>query len=145
MLRHPLLRRPIPSSLVWLAVLVALSILAAAAAGGTLYWQNRKLKRTQAEAITLGSADRGKTAIFQRGCGGCHMIPGVAGANGQVGPDLTGVAKRSEIAGKFPNDPEVMVRWLMHPQAMAPGSGMPEMGISQAEARDIAAYLYSKS
>jgi cytochrome c2 len=130
---------------VWAGVLVALSFLVAVAAGGTLYWQNRTLKRTQAEAITQGNADRGKAAISLRGCGGCHMIPGIAGAIGQVGPDLTAITKRSEIAGKFPNDPDVMVRWLMHPQALEPASGMPEMGISQAEARDIAAYLYSKS
>lgn len=138
-----MLRRPISSSLVWLGALVALSILAAAAAGVTLYWQSRQLANTQAEAITLGSVKRGKDAIVARSCGGCHVISGIAGAQGQVGPDLTSVAQRAEIAGKLSNDPDNMVRWLMHPQALEPGSGMPEMGIPEAEARDIAAYLYA--
>jgi cytochrome c2 len=128
---------------VWLAGLVALCVLAAAGAGSVLYWQSRKLVQTQANAITGGSSERGKQAIVQRGCGACHVISGVPGAEGQVGPDLTSIAERSEIAGRFANDPEQMARWLMHPQALQPGSGMPEMNISQPEARDIAAYLYS--
>jgi len=145
MLKRPLLRRPIPASLIWLLLLVVVLFVAAMMSGATLYLENRHLKRTQAEAITGGDADRGKLAVYQRGCGGCHIIPGIAGANGQVGPDLTGIAKRSEIAGKFANNPDAMTRWLMHPQAMDPGNGMPDMAIPQAEARDIAAYLYSKS
>lgn len=138
-----MLSRPLLSTLIWLAGLAALCVLAAAAAGGVLYWQNRTLVRTQAEAITGGNVGRGKLAIVQRGCGSCHVISGIAGAEGQVGPDLTSIAERSEIAGRLANDPDQMVRWLMHPQAVQPGSGMPEMNISQPEARDIAAYLYS--
>jgi cytochrome c1 len=67
----------------------------------------------------------------------------VSGANGKVGPDLTHVGARAEIAGTLANDPELMVRWLMHPQALKPGSGMPEQGVTERDARDMAAYLYT--
>lgn len=138
-----MLRRTLPSSLVWVIGLVALSILAAAAAGATLYWQTRSQTKTTAEAITQGSVDRGKHAIYRYGCAACHAIPGIRAGAGQVGPDLTGVAQRAQIAGRFANDPETMRRWLMHPQVLAPGSGMPEMGVTDRDARDMAAYLYS--
>jgi cytochrome c2 len=68
----------------------------------------------------------------------------LAGANGKVGPDLTDVAERTEIAGKLANDPDAMVRWLMHPQAIAPQGGMPDQGVREQEARDMAAYLYAQ-
>ena len=134
--------RAIPSSLRLLAVLLALAIATAMIAGGVIYVETKRASRVQANAMTRGDGQRGRVAIARYGCGGCHVIGGITGANGSVGPDLTRVAERSEIAGKLPNDPDAMVRWLMHPQAIAPGSGMPEMGISQAEARDIAAFLY---
>jgi cytochrome c len=138
-----MLSRPLPASLVWLAALVAMSILGAAAAGFTLYWQTRSQTKTTAEAITQGSVSRGKQAISRYGCAACHTIPGISSPEGQVGSDLTYVAQRAEIAGKFPNDPKTMTRWLMHPQTLEPGSGMPEMGISERDARDMTAYLYS--
>jgi cytochrome c2 len=138
-----MLRRPLPASLVWLAALVAVSILGAVAAGATLYWQTRSQTRTTAEAITQGSVSRGKQAIYRYGCAACHAIPGIRAGSGQVGPDLTDVARRAQIAGKLANDPETMTRWLMHPQALDPGNGMPEMGVTRRDAQDMAAYLYS--
>lgn len=136
-------RRPVPSSLVLLIVLVLLAIAAAAAGGAVLYFQNLRSVRTQADAITSGHWDRGKVVMVRYGCGACHVIPGVSGANGKVGPDLTGIAGRTTIAGVLPNDPGNMMRWLRHPQAIVPGNGMPDQGVSEADARDIAAYLYS--
>lgn len=136
-------RRPLPSSLILLGVLVLLAILAAAAGGAVLYYQNLQSVRTQADAITSGHWKRGKVALAGYGCGGCHVIPGVSGANGQVGPDLTGIAVRTTLAGVLSNDPANMVRWLQHPQAIVPGNGMPDQRMSDADARDIAAYLYS--
>ena len=137
--------RRFPSSLAFLAVLVLLSIGAAIAGGLTLYVQTRVKNETQAETMTAGHVAHGHALIVGYGCGSCHVIPGVDGANGKVGPDLTGIAKRAAIAGSLSNDPDTMVRWLKHPQALRPGSGMPEMGISDPTARDIAAYLYARS
>jgi cytochrome c1 len=34
-----------------------------------------------------------------------------------------------------------MVRWLQAPQKLKPGSAMPDLGLSERDARDIAAYL----
>ncbi len=131
------------SSLKWLALLVAASVVAAVVAGGAMYVQARTRTRIMAEQATGGSSKAGRVAIERYGCGSCHVIPGVAGATGTVGPDLGGVAMRTTVAGRLPNDPLAMVRWLEHPQAVVPGNGMPEQGVSARDARDMAAYLYT--
>jgi cytochrome c1 len=73
---------------------------------------------------------------------GLFAIPGIEGANASVGPPLYEMAERSLIAGNLPNTPDNLVLWIQHPQQIEPGSDMPEMGISEPVARDIAAYLY---
>ena len=87
--------------------------------------------------------ERGRTAVMAYGCGACHEIHGVPGARGRVGPPLTGVADRVFIAGYLPNEPETMVRWIMQPQAYRQPTAMPNMGVTERDARDITAYLYS--
>jgi len=77
------------------------------------------------------------------GCGACHVIPGVTGATGMVGPPLDGWSRRVYIAGNLANTPENLVRWIRYPQAVEPGTAMPDLGVNEADARDIAAYLYS--
>ena len=74
-------------------------------------------------------------------CSSCHTIPGVAGAFGDMGPSLKGMATRKQIAAKLPNTPANMVRWLMHPQQVSPGTAMPELGLTQPQAKGIADYL----
>lgn len=136
-------KRP-SSAMLFLAALTLLSIVAALVGGITLYVETRSKAETQAEAMTRGHVADGRAAISLYGCGSCHLIPGIHGANGKVGPDLTGVALRASIAGSLSNDPETMIHWLQHPQRLRPGSGMPEQGVSAAAARNMAAYLYSK-
>jgi len=87
--------------------------------------------------------DRGRQAIRDYGCTACHTIPGVTNADATVGPPLAGWAKRASIAGHYPNTPENLIAWLEAPQQMAPGSIMPDTGLSEATARDISAYLYT--
>jgi cytochrome c1 len=36
-----------------------------------------------------------------------------------------------------------MIAWLQNPQAIVPGNAMPNMGLSEPDARDITAYLYT--
>ena len=93
----------------------------------------------------LANADpgRGRVAIKRYGCGSCHNIPGVIGANGQVGPPLGEVGQRVFIAGVLPNEPDNMVRWIENPPAIDAKTAMPYMGVTTRDARDIAAYLYS--
>lgn len=95
------------------------------------------------KAVPGGDAHRGRQLIPQYGCGACHAIPGIDGARGQVGPPLNGIADRAYLAGVLSNTPDNMVTWIMHPQQIAPGSAMLELGVSEADARDIAAYLYT--
>jgi len=92
---------------------------------------------------TLGDAERGKVALQQYACTGCHVIPGVVGANSHVGPSLAGLAKRTYLAGVLPNTPENLIRWLKEPQKIAPLSAMPDLNVRDAHARDMAAYLYT--
>lgn len=130
-------------SLKWLAVLVATSLIAAAVAGGAMYLQGRTRTRVMAEQISGGNSEAGRHAIARYGCGSCHVIPGIAGATGAVGPALGGIARRTTIAGRLPNDPAAMIRWLEHPQAIVRGNAMPDQGVTAGDARDMAAYLYT--
>jgi cytochrome c2 len=90
-----------------------------------------------------GSAQRGAQRITRFGCAACHRIPGVKNASGNVGPPLDRIADRTYIAGMLRNTPANLVRWIREPQAVVPGNAMPNMGVSEADARDIAAYLYT--
>jgi len=132
-----------PSSLRWLAALLALSVAAAVAGGAVLYVQARARTQTMAEAISGGHVDAGQAAIARYGCGSCHEIPGIAGATGKAGPALAGMATRTAIAGVLVNDPPHLIAWLRRPQAILPGNGMPDQGVTESDARDMAAYLYT--
>lgn len=88
-------------------------------------------------------AARGERALHQYACITCHEIPGVVGANVPVGPPLAHMASRSLIAGMLPNTPGNMLRWLRDPKAVNPRTAMPDVGLSEADARDIAAFLYT--
>lgn len=93
--------------------------------------------------LVEGDPERGRAAIRVHGCGSCHLIPGVAGATGRVGPPLDRIADRAYLGGVVANTPEGMRLWIQHPQGIAPGTAMPDMGIGEADARDITAYLYT--
>lgn len=88
-----------------------------------------------------GSADRGRQAIERFGCGACHTIPGIPGAQASVGPSLQGIGRRARLAGDLPNTPDNMVRWIRTPQDVVADTMMPNLGIGDLDARDIAAYL----
>jgi cytochrome c2 len=90
-----------------------------------------------------GNPERGRQALSDYGCSSCHAIPGVRGADAYVGPPLNAWARRSFISGEFPNQPEVLIRWIQNPPAMAPNTAMPALGVSEEDARHIAAYLYT--
>lgn len=92
---------------------------------------------------TGGSAQRGQQVIEHFRCGACHTIPGVPNAEGTVGPPLNFYARRTFIAGELPNTPGNLERWVLNPRAVEPGTAMPNLGLSQEQARDVAAYLYT--
>lgn len=95
--------------------------------------------------VEHGDADRGRRLIAQYQCGSCHAIPDAASGSVRAGPSLAGFARRSYIAGRVPNGPDTLQRWLLDPQALVPGATMPDLGMSAEDARDIAAYLMSQT
>lgn len=92
---------------------------------------------------TGGDPQRGKGTIKKYGCHACHSIPGVPGADALVGPPLDRIASRVYLAGRIENTPENMMKWIRTPQDVQPGTAMPNMGVSEKDARDIAAFLYT--
>lgn len=95
-----------------------------------------------ARAITGGDPANAQTYLTRYGCAGCHTIPGIPSADGEVGPRLAGLRKRVYV-GVLRNSPENLIAWIVAPQRYSPNSAMPVTGISPGEARDVAAYLYA--
>lgn len=106
-------------------------------------WSEQRENEAIARAITGGDPARADAPLNRYGCTGCHTIPGIAGADGEVAPPLAGLRRRVFIGGVLRNTPANLVAWIVDPQSASPGSAMPVTGISQAEARDVAAYLYA--
>jgi cytochrome c1 len=92
--------------------------------------------------VAGGDAGRGRAALIALECGACHRIPGIPGARGTVGPPLDGFRQRVYIAGRHPNVPDRLVAWIRDAPSLDPGTAMPDLDVSESEARDIAAYLY---
>ena len=112
------------------------------AGGAALAWSSQQQADRIARTITGGDPARASEIMRRYGCGGCHTIPGVPGADGQVGPQLSGLLHRVYVGGVATNSPDHLVEWIVDPQKLSPRSAMPATGISEAEARDVAAYLY---
>jgi cytochrome c len=114
-----------------LAVMLGCAVLAGSALSGC---------EPHPEAAAL---QRGQRLLAQYQCGSCHVVPGVAGAGGHQAVPLAAFGVRSYIAGRLPNDRETLVQWIVSPASLVPGTPMPDMGVSEADARDMAAYLHS--
>lgn len=97
----------------------------------------------KAQRVSAGDAARGKQLLAQFQCGACHAIPGVDAARGTAGPPLDTFGRQSYVAGRLPNYPEPLVRWIVDPPAVKPGTLMPKQGVSADDARHMAAYLYT--
>jgi len=88
-----------------------------------------------------GDPERGAVLLVREACGACHRIPGIQEADGEVGPPLGGVGRRTMIGGMLPNTPANMARWIRDPQGVVPGNAMPNIAVSEQQAADMAAYL----
>lgn len=100
--------------------------------------------KTDAPRVISGADPVTGLAVMERvGCASCHRIPGLSWPTGSVGGSLDGFGERSLIAGRLPNQPDILVQWLRDAPSLSPETGMPPMPITDAEARDIAAYLYT--
>lgn len=127
------------ASAVGVAVILLLSATAIA-----LSFSSRTQDERVARAITGGDPTRAPTLFRRYGCTGCHTIPGIPGADGLVGGSLTDIRRRVYVGGTANNSAENLIRWIVLPQAFSPSSAMPATGISESEARDVAAYLYAR-
>jgi cytochrome c2 len=94
-----------------------------------------------AAIAALDEAERGRRLLAQYQCGSCHVIPGVAGATGRSAPTLVAFGRRSYIGGRWPNEGDALVRWIVAPRALLPEATMPAMGAGEADARAMAMYL----
>lgn len=104
----------------------------------------RRQNESIARAMTGGDPARAPALIRRYGCAGCHTIPGIPGGDGKVGASLADLRSRVYIAGVAANAPDNLIRWIVSPQALSPRTAMPATGITEAEARDVAAYLYAQ-
>lgn len=126
---------------VWLAAMIV--ALSAAFATGVMIQETRQ-RREVARTLTGGDPSKAPSIFRRYGCTGCHTIPGVAGADGKVAAPLTNMRERVYIAGVVDNSGDNLVRWIVSPQAFTPNTAMPTTGITEQEARDLAAYLYAR-
>jgi cytochrome c len=122
----------------WAALAAALAL-----AGGLGYLQQAQTARIRAAELTGGDPGRGRVLMVRYGCSACHRTPGVWPSGEGVGPPLGGLSERVYIGGVIINKPANLVAWIVDPQAVDPQTAMPKTGISEPEARDVAAYLYS--
>jgi mono/diheme cytochrome c family protein len=90
------------------------------------------------------TAERGHDLIVHYGCGACHTIDGVRGADAEVGPRLTNFRDGRYIAGRLVRNHRNTVRWILDPRAIQPHTIMPDLGVSREEAEAIATYLFSQ-
>ena len=122
------------------ATAAALAAVAALTLNGTM---EQRREMDSALVMTDGNPVRGRAVIANSGCGACHEIPGISSA-GRVGPSLTGFAVRPYIAGSITNTPDHLIHWIQHPREIQPKTDMPDLHLSEADARDAAAYLLSR-
>ena len=134
-----------PSTKATLLALAALLVLALIVGGVWDYVSGRTHLREHAAATTGGDPRRGEAMFIQYGCGSCHALKNVRNATGSVGPPLDGIALRAIIGGHLSNSPENMEKWIRDPEHIAPGTAMPDLAVGAGDARDIAAFLYTRA
>jgi cytochrome c1 len=109
------------------------------------HWAVRGFQREYEDKnwfVPAANAARAPALIASYGCGACHRVPGVRSATGTVGPRLDRMTEQGYIAGVLPNSPQNLVVWIQKPRDIDPFTAMPNLGVGERDARDIAAYLY---
>nr|WP_085985169.1 cytochrome C [Microvirga lotononidis] len=131
------------SFLVWSSAALTLLLLIAGGIYVGYRVKSDRDARARAIALTGGDPDLGLRLAQRYGCVGCHIVPGIPGAQGRVGPTLQAYAARVYVGGVVPNSPDNLIRWIENPRSIDPQSAMPVTGISRDEARHVATYLYT--
>jgi cytochrome c len=95
------------------------------------------------EDLTGGDVSRGERAFRTYGCGSCHEVHGNFTAQGSVGPSFHDFPYQSYLPGGLPNTPVNLARWIQHPREVEPKTAMPDLHVTENDARDLSAYLYT--
>ncbi len=128
--------------IIWTSLTVA-AVAVVTGALGAAEWTARAESRRNAMELTGGDPSRGAAAIEAYGCGSCHSIPGIGGADARVGPSLDLFGTRAYVGGVLPNAPDNVIKWIQNAPSVDPMTAMPNLNVKEADARDIAAYLYT--
>jgi len=126
------------------SAVIAGIVLSVLVVGAVNYVRDQQKKSYHAIQMTRGDPSRAQAAIRQYGCGGCHAIPGVQSPGGVAGPPLSGISDRLYVGGAVENTPDNLIRWIVNPKQFSASTAMPVTGINESEARDVAAFLYSR-
>jgi cytochrome c2 len=129
-----------------IVLIIGAAVVIAAGLGAVAYKWTASQQHEEAVAIAFTNGDprHGPPLIRRYGCGGCHTISAVSGADGKVAAPLDQLRKRVFIGGGvIRNTPENLVHWIVSPRALSPKAAMPQTGINETEARDVAAFLYA--
>ena len=98
-------------------------------------------RRAGARRRSRPAAD-GQKLFLAKGCAGCHSLVALNAPKGMLGPNLANIGARTWIAaGTLPNTDENLAHWIRVPQEVKHGVLMPNLGLSENEAKSIAAYL----
>ena len=125
--------------------IASVAAVALLALGVTDAVDGRRDLRVHAAAVTGGDPARGEAMFIQYGCGSCHGLKHVRKASGAVGPPLDGIAVRAMLGGRLDNTPSNLETWIRDPQKVSPGTAMPDLNVGQRDARDISAFLYTRT
>jgi cytochrome c1 len=125
-----------------LITLGAIALIGAMSIGAATVYREQKKQKDQAIAKTGGNPDKAILAIMRYGCAACHQIPDAQVPGGLAASPLSGIKDRVYLGGIVYNTPDNLIRWIVNPKQFDPKTGMPVTGITDAQARDVAAYLY---
>jgi cytochrome c oxidase subunit II len=96
----------------------------------------------QAQAAQGPEYAAGEKLFTAKGCVACHALYAVNAPKGMVGPNLANVGARSYLAaGTLKNTDENLAHWIRDPQGIKKGVLMPNLGVSEADSKALAAFL----
>ena len=91
--------------------------------------------------VTQSDIEQGRILTVRYGCGACHVIPRLPDAVGRVGPKLEDFRNQMYVAGVLMNTRPNLERWLREPRAVNPQTAMPDLGVTEEDARQMAIFL----
>jgi len=98
-----------------------------------------------------GDPDRGRELFSDTkfypggGCGFCHTFPSISNGTFPGAPNLNNVSLRPTLAGEtIQNSPATMKAWIMDPPNVKPNARMPKLNVSDQEAQDLVAFIFSQ-